>query len=299
MSTYILTYGGRPITRNQGQYNFISTDWIDWVPMTWQYNRIPTYGNNVWNEGDDSTAYYSQANYSYNYALYLPVSGTTGAWSNTSWTNLTRFDGKHVWNGVDGNTYFSNADNGEFSYYILDTSGSRWNKKNWSVSLWGEYIWSIGGINYCSTDFYYNESTGKWGIANWQRDTPMYTSNPLGNQIWKDNSGHVYYSNVALDSSSEQYEIVRAESGQTPSGTWYSKTWKGLTKFYGEDVWHHPNGMIFYSRGTQQYVLDEATSTWSPMTWKGLTSYYGRHVWTYKGRVYYSNGNDNQYVLTW
>ena len=56
--------------------------------------------------------------------------------------------------------------------------------------------------------------------------------------------------------------------------------------------------MIFYSRGTEQYVLDVSTSTWSPMTWKGLTSYYGRYVWTWGGRAYYSNGSD-QYVLMW
>lgn len=305
MSEYILTYGGSPITRTQGQYDFISTDWVDWVPMTWENERIPYYGDNVWYAASDSTPtlYYSQYNIGANYFLQWPVTGTSGSWGNTSWGSvLPSFDGKYMWNSVDGNTYYSNDSQNS---YQLDVNNKRWTKKRWGkISLWGTHIWNFGGIDYGNEEYIYMPDADNWGIAVWWRDPPMYTANIDCYHLWKDNDGHVYYSYVTEGHGPEQYEIILSDERLTdgkiinPQGTFCGKTWYGLTNFYGEDVWHHPNGMIFYSRGTEQYVLDVSTSTWSPMTWKGLTSYYGRYVWTWGGRAYYSNGSD-QYVLMW
>ena len=53
---------------------------------------------------------------------------------------------------------------------------------------------------------------------------------------------------------------------------------------------------IYYSNGTNQYVLDVATSTWSVKTWTGFTSFNGSQIWTDGTNIYYS-GASTQYVL--
>ena len=310
----ILTYNNRPL--EFGHYTFIEYAYdYDWVPMTWKYGRIPTYGDNVWKRSDTGSIYYSQrtGGTTKNYFLgYVPSGGTTGDWGNAYWSGMggggeTIFDGRHVWNGVDGKTYYSYSyvyPSYEAGNYVLMTpSGSNayWSRKYWgSTTLVGENIWSIGGVNYYDTNYYYNQTDDKWYVATWQRDTPMYTSNPSGYHIWTDTSGNVYYSYVPEGHDTEQYEIRSSGTGQHPAGTFYAKIWYGLTSFYGEDVWRDvKTGMTFYSNGTTQYTLDESTSTWTPWTWKGLTDFYGRYVWTDGNRMFYSNGDSNQYVLNW
>ena len=53
---------------------------------------------------------------------------------------------------------------------------------------------------------------------------------------------------------------------------------------------------IYYSSGSDQYVLDKATSTWQEKTWNGNTDFTGSYVWTDGENIYYSNGSV-QYVL--
>ena len=85
-------------------------------------------------------------------------------------------------------------------------------------------------------------------------------------------------------------------SDYTPvADSWSTKTWSGLTSFYGYYVWS--DGVnYYYSSGSNQYVLDTATSTWTAKVWTGLTSFTGSNVWSYGTNVYYSSGS-NQYVL--
>lgn len=301
----ILTYDNRPL--EFGHYNFIEYAYdYDWVPMTWKYDRIPTYGDNVWKRSDTGSIYYSQrtGGTTKSYFLgYVPSGGTTGDWGNAySWSGLSDgFDGRHVWNGVNGKTYYSYSYVVPYyepgNYVLMTPSGSNayWSKKSWGThTLIGENVWNDGNTEYNNDEYYYNVDSDKWPSAYWNRHGGgTYTS---GIHVWKDSLGHIYYSNGEYQCLIE----IGDPSGQGYKGTWYVKTWNGLTSFYGEDVWRDvKTGMTFYSNGTTQYMLDESTSTWTPWTWKGLTDFYGRYVWTDGNRMFYSNGDSNQYVLNW
>lgn len=74
-----------------------------------------------------------------------------------------------------------------------------------------------------------------------------------------------------------------------------NKTWVGLTSFYGRYVWTDGYD-IYYSDGSEQYVLDIQSSTWVAKEWNGLTSFSGSNVWSDGNNVYYSSGT-NQYIL--
>ena len=73
------------------------------------------------------------------------------------------------------------------------------------------------------------------------------------------------------------------------------KAWSGATGFNGTNIWTDGDN-IYYSNGSNQYVLNKATSTWSAKTWSGLTSFAAPYIWTDGDNIYYSNDND-QYVL--
>ena len=72
-------------------------------------------------------------------------------------------------------------------------------------------------------------------------------------------------------------------------------TWNGYSRIYGPDVWTDGSN-IYYSSGSNQYVLDVETSTWEEKTWNGLTSFLGECIWTDGTNIYYSSFS-NQYVL--
>ncbi len=76
---------------------------------------------------------------------------------------------------------------------------------------------------------------------------------------------------------------------------WKQKTWSGLSSFVGDKIWTDGTD-IFYSNGSDQYVLNKATSTWNAKTWAGLNDLYGNNVWTDGTDIYYSIGTLN-YVL--
>ena len=77
---------------------------------------------------------------------------------------------------------------------------------------------------------------------------------------------------------------------------WDSKTWTGLTSFYGTNVWTDGTD-IYYSANTTQYVLNKSTSTWSTKTWLGRNTISGKRVWTDNYNIYCSEGRNAQYVL--
>ena len=69
---------------------------------------------------------------------------------------------------------------------------------------------------------------------------------------------------------------------------WQEKTWDGLTSFNGSPIWTDGTD-IYYSGGSDQYVLNEATSTWESKTWEGMSSLFGGSVWSDGTDIYYSN----------
>ena len=109
------------------------------------------------------------------------------------------------------------------------------------------------------------------------------------------------YSQVVVDvapPSNEFYPSTKTQSLMTQNDTgdtWSTKSWSGLTSFYGKFVWTDGDN-IYYSGGSDQYVLDKATSTWSRKTWNGLIDLYGSNIWTDGDNIYCRTGSGD-YVL--
>lgn len=94
--------------------------------------------------------------------------------------------------------------------------------------------------------------------------------------------GHVYYS-LGL----AQYEL------DTETDTWVEKTWNGLTKFNGRNVWMFENH-VFYS---SNFEYDVATDTWHSVTFDGLKNFGSSFIWKLDNHIYYTY-EDNTYELT-
>ncbi len=96
--------------------------------------------------------------------------------------------------------------------------------------------------------------------------------------------------------------ISKSTKPQQSPDTWKQKTWNGFTSFSGTNIWTDGKD-IYYSSGSNQYVLHKATSTWSAKTWNGLTSFTGNSIWTDGENIYYSSGSVqrvlNKETSTW
>ena len=77
--------------------------------------------------------------------------------------------------------------------------------------------------------------------------------------------------------------------------TWTTKTWTGLTNFYGVYIWSDGTYVYYSTDGGTNYYLSGA-STWTTKTWNGLSVFDGGRVWTDGNNIYYSNGSQ-QFVL--
>ena len=76
----------------------------------------------------------------------------------------------------------------------------------------------------------------------------------------------------------------------------FVKTWNGLTSFSGNQVWTDGDN-IYYSSGSEQYILDKSTSRWYIKSWieDAKKSFDAAFIWTDGNNIYLSNGN-NQHV---
>ena len=70
-------------------------------------------------------------------------------------------------------------------------------------------------------------------------------------------------------------------------------TWSGEqpTNFYG--LWKDPDGTVYYSYGSDQYILNKSTSTWETKTWYGVNyeeiDFNGQNIWNDGENVYFTN----------
>ena len=126
--------------------------------------------------------------------------------------------------------------------------------------------------------------TRKWIKKTWE-GLPSSWAVYDGDCIWSDG----YNTYLSLRTNNAQFVLNKT------TGVWETKTWTGLTKFYGYSVWTDGDGNYYCSYKTsstdEQYVLNRETSTWSTKTWTGLTSFNGQYVWTDGTNIYYSNGS--------
>ena len=216
------------------------------------------------------------------HANYKLASGSD-TWVKVWTTGSKPAEGSNVWS--DGtNIYYSSYTRAE--QLIYDRTQDKWSTKTWTGPLTdfnGSNIVSVPGhAYYCGNTIYEFNST-----QDAFEESYITLVNALfieGRYIWTDGD-NTYYSSA----SSNQYVLDKATS------TWSTKTWSGLTNFYGSRVWSDGTN-IYSSDGSEQYVLDKATSTWSTKTWSGLTSFYGDKIWSDGTNIYYSDGSD-QYVF--
>lgn len=105
--------------------------------------------------------------------------------------------------------------------------------------VWKENTTIHYSNGYLQAHYYLSNST------NWIPETWSGLTDFDGKYIWKDNDGHIYYSNESV-----QYELV--------NGVWVEKDWGTNTPRQGQEVWKDNNGHIYYSLGIVQYELVEA-----------------------------------------
>lgn len=157
-----------------------------------------------------------------------------------------------------------------------------------SASIDGSDVWTNGNEMFYSsngTNLIFKESVS---VDGWVAKTWTGLTNFSGQYVWTDNEETVYYSDGTVN-----YVLS--------NNTWSPIKWTGtFQNIIGLDVW--TDGIyLYYSNGTNQYVLDKSMSSWVPKTWSGLTNFNGRRVWTDGTKIYHSYGT-NQYVLngsTW
>ena len=81
------------------------------------------------------------------------------------------------------------------------------------------------------------------------------------------------------------------------NSTWETKTfYVSPPRISGDLVWTDGTN-IYYSNGSDQFVLNKSTNTWSTKSWNGVTNFRGDSIWTDGDNIYYSDGPGQQYVL--
>lgn len=231
--------------------------------------------------------------------------------------------GSYVWRG-----YNSLAEDPIYynSIYQL-TSYQTWSNKSWTglTSFDSGVVWR-------STDnriFYSNGSSGQYELngSNWSSMTWGNVAKPERSHIWTDGR-YDYYGDTHYRSSTSWYTKTWTWADGKPSyfadnaqtaiwrdtdgtvyysygsnqyvlngSTWSKKTWTGVTSFEGKYVWHDLSGRTFLSHDNKQYELNSSTSTWSAKTWGGVTPLFGVYIWNDGYNVYYTY-NYNTYKLT-
>lgn len=105
---------------------------------------------NIWHIGN--TTYYS------NGTTHKIINEDKMSFDNfTEWKGLSNFDGKDIWNDIDGNIFYKDT-------YILDTKTKTWLPKYWNLIddkkssdiIKSEYIWSDSKSTYINNDYILN-----------------------------------------------------------------------------------------------------------------------------------------------
>lgn len=122
------------------------------LPTVITWSNIPDNFDpiNIWHIGD--TTYYSSG------TIHKIINEDTTSFDNfTEWKGLSNFDGKYIWQDIDGNIFYKDI-------YILDTKTKTWLPKYWNLIdnknssdiIKSEYIWSDLTSTYINNDYILN-----------------------------------------------------------------------------------------------------------------------------------------------
>ena len=147
-------YFGRDIWHDGSDTYYSGGSKLEYIklPTTITWSNIPDNFDpiNIWHIGD--TTYYS------NGTIHKIINEDTTSFDNfTEWKGLSNFDGKDIWQDIDGNIFYKDT-------YILDTKTKTWLPKYWNLIdnkkssdiIKSEYIWSDSTSTYINNDYILN-----------------------------------------------------------------------------------------------------------------------------------------------
>lgn len=307
---------------------------LEWISIT-AGSDIWITGDNIWYE--NGNIYYSN-NEPAPTNQQFKFNKSTKNWEDMHWEGLTAFSGKDVWEDNYGNIYYSNGTthykrnkNSTNKWDVVtvtpDSSLS---------SFYGRYIWKTSNATYYSPGKTDDKENYKLvpgpGNLHWVKSD---LTRVLGTEIWTDNE-NIYYSDSSnqyiLKYSNELNNpktVIPITWSNIPNNfntiniwhvgdkTYYSDgnihkiinedtmsfddftEWKGLTNFYGYNVWESKNNIYYSELHKGHYILDIETNTWSPKSWvsnhikDNSEIMASNYIWSDGKRTYYSNN----YVL--
>ena len=295
---------------------------VNWEQVPW--TGLTTFdGNHIWSDGNNT--YYSD---------YTVINGQVTSqqyilneqsleWGPITWNGFNNIEGENVFT-INNKIYYSSGG----KIYKLTPGSINWEEAESlfvgiAPSIDGEQIWHDGSDTYYSygtRQFKFNNKTGKFDQITWV-SAPYY-----GRDIWHDGSDTYY-------SGGSKLEYIKLPTSITWSNipdnfdtiniwhigdkTYYSDgnihkiinedtmsfddftEWKGLTNFYGYNVWESKNNIYYSEQYKGHYILDIETNTWLPKSWvsnhikDNSEIMASNYIWSDGIRTYYSNN----YVL--
>lgn len=320
-------------SNGSSQYRLNRTN-LEWVSIT-AGSDIWVTGDKIWYE--NGNIYYSNTEPAPTNKQFK-FNKSTKNWDDMSWEGLTAFSGEDVWEDNYGNIYYSagtthykrskNSTNKWVKVNFSQDSGLS--------SFYGRFIWKTSNDTYYSPSSGYGTEDYKLiqgpGNLRWVKSDLTHI---VGTEIWSDNE-NIYYSNdetqYILEYSNDNNNPKKAISitwsnlpdkfdtiniWRVGDKTYYSDgnihkiinedtmsfddftEWKGLTDFYGYNVWESKNNIYYNEQNKGYYILDKETYTWLPKSWVSnhikdnseISS--SNYIWSDGIRTYYSNN----YVL--
>lgn len=295
---------------------------VNWEQVT-TWTGLTTFdGNHIWSDGNNT--YYSD---------YTAINGQVTSqqyklneqsleWGSITWNGFNNIQGENVFK-INNNIYYSSGG----KIYKLTTESMNWEEVSLFVgiapSIDGEQIWHDGSDTYYSygtQQFKFNNKTGKFDQITWV-SAPYY-----GRDIWHDGSDTYYSGGSKLEYIKLPTTITWSNIPDNfdPINIWHAgdKTyysdgnihkiinedtmsfddftgWKGLTNFYGYNVWKSKNNIYYSEQYKGYYILDIETNTWLPKSWvsnhikDNSEISASNYIWSDGIRTYYSNN----YVL--
>ena len=315
--TYIWTDGKNTYYSNYSAQYIFKKDYLDWIRKEWK--DISSFsGENIWTDGEnmyywDGDKWY-KLTVGYHAASLLESVAETGSYNDLkdlikvkenkftdNWIandfkkQIHDFSRKWIWS--DGsNTYYSYID----QQYILNKYTLRWEEKIWKLpedlqAIDGSRIWTDGGniylyrwvSQYNYTNYILDKSNDTWSEIS---ISGMLNFGDAVKGIWQDGK----YSYNSFWHGGRNFNL-RFDKDTL---TWSAINWSPSTlntNFSSAYVWTDGEN-IYYSNGSEHYILQRGTLNWTAVSWYGLTNFIGSWVWTDGENIYYSY-DSTHYVL--
>ena len=238
------------------EHQYILKDNSSWEEIEWKGDLKDIDGHYIWSDGTNT--YYGKGTSQYIFDKKNNTWNPIMWWHTGDKCSHYAIYGCAVW--TDGeNTYYSDNN---YCTYVLEKGTTIWTEVSWAdnepILLDGRDIWRHGCNIYHS---HCEEHHRLQKLLHCKKWTANITSTPeIGKSIFTDT---MILSKALKDSNVSNVTKAVEDSNATKvyDYAWKEKKWSGLDNFEGDNVWSDDN-KIFYSNGSQQYILNKETSTW-------------------------------------